>query len=226
MINTAIFDIDGTLVDSVDLHAQAWREAFRHFGKEVEFTAVRQQIGKGGDQLIKVFLSKKEIDDFGDELEEFRKKFFQHHCLHRVEPFPQVRELFQRIQQDEKKIVLATSAPEDELEFYKKLLQIEDLLEDETSADDVDKSKPHPDIFLAALEKADEENPAKAIVIGDSPHDVSAASKIKLKIIGLLCGGFSKEQLKGCIALYRDPEDLLLRYENSPLASKVASFVG
>lgn len=219
-MNTIIFDVDGTLVDSVDLHARAWQETFRRFGKEIAFEAVREQIGKGGDQLIPEFFTEEEIEKIGEKMEEFRKNLFQENYLQRVRAFPKVRELFQRIKADKKKIVLASSAPEKELDYYKRITEIEDLIDEETSADDVSKSKPHPDIFLMALEKAGEDKPEHAIVIGDTPHDVNAASKAELKVVGVLCGGFSKEQLAGCVALYKDPADLLAHYEESPLVAE------
>lgn len=217
LMNTIIFDVDGTLVDSVDLHARAWQETFRRFGKEIDFEDVRQQIGKGGDQLIPVFFTEKEIEEFGEEMEEFRKTLFRENYLHRVRPFPKVRELFERIKADKKKIALASSSPKKELDHYKRITEIEDLIDEETSADDVNRSKPHPDVFLEALEKAGEEKPEHAIVVGDTPHDVNAASKAELKVVGLLCGGFSKEQLAGCVALYKDPAELLAHYHKSPL---------
>src|ERR1700742_4392809 len=97
MIKAVIFDIDGTLVDSVDLHARAWQEAFAKFGKDVAFEDVRQQIGKGGDQLLPVFLSREQQEEYGEQLEEYRGKLFNSKYLALVKPFPCVRELFQRL---------------------------------------------------------------------------------------------------------------------------------
>lgn len=217
MIKAVIFDIDGTLVDSVDLHAQAWKEAFKHFGKEIPFAEVRHQIGKGGDQLMPVFFSKDELKRFGKEMEEYRGRLYQRDFLPKVRPFPKVRELFQRIEGDRLRIALASSAKEEELKEYKKIAHIEDLVEEETSADDADKSKPHPDIFQAALERLGDVEPSEAIVVGDTPYDAQAAAKIKLRTIGVLCGGFPAPELEeaGCIAIYQDPADLLARYNDS-----------
>jgi HAD superfamily hydrolase (TIGR01509 family) len=215
-----IFDIDGTLIDSVDLHAQAWQLAFKHFGRDIPFEKVRKQIGKGGDQLLPVFFSKQELDKIGDQIEEFRGKLFKSEFLPRIRPFPHVRELFQRILADGKKIVLGSSAKEDEVEVYKRIAHIEDLIEEQTSADDAEKSKPHPDIFEAALEKLGKTSRSDVIVVGDTPYDAEAAGKAKLRTIGFLCGGFPEAELRaaGCIAIYQDPADLLARYDNSPFA--------
>ncbi|MDQ3818860.1 MAG: HAD family hydrolase, partial [Acidobacteriota bacterium] len=144
MIRAVIFDIDGTLVDSVDLHARAWAAAFEHFGKKIPYEDVRHQIGKGGDQLMPVFFSKEELDEFGEEMEEYRSNLYKREYLPLVRPFPKVRDLFLRIKEDGKRIALASSAKEEELKTYKKIADIEDLIEEETSADDADKSKPHP----------------------------------------------------------------------------------
>jgi len=220
MLKAIIFDIDGTLVDSVDLHARAWQETFRHFGREVEFERVRHQIGKGGDQLMPVFFSEEEIERFGEEMEKFRGELFKREYLPQVRAFPQVRELFERVRRDGKRIALASSAKKDELKVYKELARITDLVEEETSADDAEKSKPHPDIFEAALAALGDLNANEAIVIGDTPYDAEAAGKINLRTIGVLCGGFPETELRaaGCAHIYRDPADLLARYEDSPLA--------
>lgn len=217
MIKAVIFDIDGTLVDSVDLHAQAWKEAFKHFGKEIPFEEVRGQIGKGGDQLMPVFFSKEELKKFGEEMEKYRGELFKRDFLPKVRPFPKVRELFERIIADGKRIALASSAKEEELKEYKKIAHIEDLVEEETSADDADKSKPHPDIFEAALERLGDAKPDEVIVVGDTPYDAQAAGKIDLRTIGVLCGGFPEAELRraGCIEIYKDPADLLARYGDS-----------
>jgi beta-phosphoglucomutase-like phosphatase (HAD superfamily) len=115
MIEAVVFDVDGTIVDSVDLHAEAWQEAFKKFGKEVDLQAVRRQIGKGADQLLPVFFSKRELDEFGAILDKYRGALFKKKYMPRVEAFPKVRELFERIRQGGKRIALASSAKEDEL---------------------------------------------------------------------------------------------------------------
>jgi HAD superfamily hydrolase (TIGR01509 family) len=221
-LKAVVFDVDGTLIDSVDLHAQAWVDAFAEFGHEVRFGDVRRQIGKGGDQLMPVFLSKAEIERFGKKLEERRSALLKERYLHRIKPFPSVRELFQRVIADGKAIALASSAKEDELEQYKKIANIVDLIDVETSSDDAKKSKPHPDIFCAALAKLDIARPKQVIVIGDTPYDAEAAAKAGLRTIGLLCGGWSEDELRraGCVAVFKDPADLLVRYGESPLASR------
>ena len=220
LVKAVIFDIDGTLVDSVDLHAAAWQQAFAKFGQQIPFERIRQQIGKGGDQLIPVFLSREELDRFGKQLEEYRSDLFKREYLPRVRPFPLVRELFERIRHDGKRVTLASSAKQDELAVYERIANIEDLVEAAASADDVERSKPHPDVFEAALERLGDVEPAEAIVVGDTPYDVEAAARAELRTMAVLCGGFPEAELRapGCIAIYRDPADLLARYEESPLA--------
>ncbi len=219
MIKAVIFDIDGTLVDSVDLHADAWKVTFEKYGKQIDFTDVRRQIGKGSDQLLPIFFSKNELNMFGEEMEKYRSDLFKRDYLPRIKSFPNTRELFERIKQDGKHIVLASSAKKEELETYKKIVRIEDLLQGETSADDVEKSKPFPDIFAAARKELGNPPVEDIIVVGDTPYDAEAAGKINLRTIGILCGGWSEEELRkaGCVAIYRDPADLLARYEESPL---------
>ena len=217
MIKAVIFDIDGTLVDTVDMHAEAWQRAFAEFGREIEFKKIRDQIGKGGDQFLPDFLSKGEIDKFGKDLEKRRGEIYKTDYMPRAKPFPKVRELFERIRADGTNIALASSAPEDELEFYKKLTKIEDLIEEATSADDAEKSKPEPDIFVAALQGLSGVEAADCIAVGDTPYDAEAAAKAGIEAIGVLCGGFPEESLRGagCVAIYKDPEDLLARYDET-----------
>ena len=228
MIEAVIFDVDGTLVDSVDLHARAWQEAFAHFGKQIPYERVRYQIGKGGDQLMPVFLSKEELEEFGEELEKYRGELYKREYMPRVRAFPRVRELFERIQRDGKRIALASSAKADELKTYKKLAGIEDLVEEETSKDDAEKSKPHPDIFEAALAHLDDPPTSRVIVVGDTPYDAEAAGKAGLKTIGFLSGGFPREDLRaaGCIRIYNDAADLLARYDSSPIAARDSDAAG
>jgi len=220
MPKAVIFDVDGTLVDSVDLHAQSWQDAFREYGRDIPFDDIRGQIGKGGDQLMPEFLSKDDIEAFGDELEERRGVILKERYLPKVEAFPGVRALFEHLRAEGLRIALASSAKEDELETYKEIADIEDLADEQTSSDDAESSKPHPDIFLAALEKLGNPDPQDVIVVGDTPHDAEAASQAGLRTVGVLCGGFPEASLwdAGCIAVYQDPADLLAHYDSSPLS--------
>jgi HAD superfamily hydrolase (TIGR01549 family) len=221
MLEAVIFDIDGTLLDSVDLHAQAWQEAFRHFGHDIPFDKIRSQIGKGGDQLLPVFVSPEELKENGKTLEEYRGHLFKEKYLRCVKPFPGVRELFLKVKANGQQIALASSAKGDELKEFERIAQIDDLVEVETSSADAKRSKPHPDIFEAALDRLEKNiRREKVIVVGDSPHDAEAARRAGLQAVGVRCGGFPEPALweAGCIAIYDGPEDLLRHYEDSPLA--------
>jgi HAD superfamily hydrolase (TIGR01509 family) len=219
-VRAVIFDIDGTLLDSVDLHAQAWVDAFAHFGVTVSHDQARSQIGKGGDQLLPVFLDAERIEREGETIEAYRSDLFKRDYLAKVKPFPGVRALFEHLKDQGLTIALASSGKAKEVEHYQSLMKVEDLTDVVVSSDDVERSKPFPDIFQAALEKLAPITAAEAVVIGDTPYDAEAAQKAGLPTIGVLCGGFPEADLKGagCIALYKDPQDLLDGYAASPLA--------
>lgn len=221
MIKAAIFDIDGTLIDTVDLHAEAWVKALKHFGFEIAYQDLRSQIGKGGDQILHGLLPPEVIEERGDTIKDFRSDLFKREYLHRARAFPGVRELFERVRAAGQKAVLASSGNADEVEEYKEIAGIADLIDSATSSDDAERSKPFPDIFEAALAKLAPLTPGEAVVIGDTPYDAEAARKAQMKSIGVLSGGFAEQALRdaGCIAVYRDVEDLLRNYDSSPLAA-------
>jgi HAD superfamily hydrolase (TIGR01549 family) len=220
MIKAVVFDIDGTLIDSVDLHAQAWREAFEHFGFKISFEEIRSQIGKGGDQLLPVFLTEEQIKQSGKDLEEFRSKLFEDKFLSQVKAFDGVRALFEKIKANGQKVGLASSAKGDELKKYEKIAGIEDLVEVETSSADAEKSKPHPDIFEAALNRLKDVQRDEIVIVGDSPYDGEAAKKAGILAVGVRCGGFPEADLRrsGMIEIFDGPEDLAKNYDQSPLA--------
>ncbi|MHC2086579.1 HAD family hydrolase [Methylobacterium sp. WCS2018Hpa-22] len=220
-MRAVIFDIDGTLLDSVDLHAQAWVDAFAHFGVETDPALVRRQIGKGGDELMPVFLPPDRVAREGETIEAYRSDLFKREYLDRVRPFPGVRALFERIRAADLRIALGSSGKQDEVEHYQELLGIADLVDVVTSSDDVERSKPHPDIFESALKKLAPLEPRSIVVVGDTPYDAEAAAKAGLSTIGVLCGGFPAADLSkaGCIAIYRDPQDLLAGFDRSPLVA-------
>ena len=220
MPKAAIFDIDGTLVNSVDLHARAWQEALAEFGHDVTFEQARRQIGKGGDQLIPVFLSKTEQKDHGDELEEWRGKLFKSKYLPMVRPFSAVPELLGRVRTAGLKIAAASSAKKSELEIYLDVARITDLIDVAVSSEDAEHSKPAPDIFLITLKKLGIDG-SEAVAIGDTPYDAEAAGKALIPTIGLLCGGSTEVDLRksGCVAVYPGPGALLACFSASPLCA-------
>lgn len=210
-----MFDIDGTLVDSNELHVDSWGRGFRHFGKEFSREQLRAQIGKGSDQYLPQFLTPEEMKLFGKQLDEYRSELFRKEYLPKVQPFPEVRELFQRIHDDNKRIVLASSGKKRDTKYYVDLLKVGDLIDGCVSGDDARSSKPAPDIFSASLEKLGDVSAVHAVTVGDTRFDVEAAKKADLKTIAFLCGGTPESVLRqaGAIAVYRDPADFLAHYD-------------
>jgi HAD superfamily hydrolase (TIGR01549 family) len=219
MIKAVIFDVDGTLIDTVDLHAQCWVDALKHFGVDIPFEDMRVQIGKGGDQILHGLIPPDLLASKGEEIQAFRSDLFKRNYLHKARAFPGVRELFQLIRAAGQKAVLASSGTAAEVEQYKEIARIADLVDGATSSDDAERSKPFPDIFQAALAKLAPVEPHEVVVVGDTPYDAEAARKADLKSVGVLCGGFPEEALRsaGCMAVFRGPADLLENYDRSPL---------
>jgi HAD superfamily hydrolase (TIGR01509 family) len=218
MVKALLCDIDGTLVQSNWLHAQAWQAAFAELGINLEVEELRRQIGKGGDQLIPVFVPWWKRRQVEEPLKEFRKFIFQTEYLPRVEPIPRVREFLLRLKRAGIRLALASSAGKQDLLSYKKIAGIEDLIDEESSADDAQRSKPHPDIFEATLERL-RLKPAEVLALGDTPYDAEAAGKAGVWTIGVTTGGWSREDLlaAGCIEVYRNVGELLDRFEESAL---------
>lgn len=208
LVEAVIFDVDGTLIDSNDGHAQGWELAFARFGHAIPAARVRPHIGKGGDQLMPVFLSAAEITSRGKEISEARGKFVKERFLPHFKPFPQVRELFLDLRARGIRLALASSATASELEEYKKIANIGDLLDEQTTSDDASSSKPEPDIFHAVLKRLRDVPPGCAVVVGDTPYDVEAAKKAGLRTLAVRCGGFPEAELRGAAAIYQDPADL------------------
>lgn len=221
-VKAVVFDIDGTLLDSVDLHAAAWSEAFAEFGIAVSPEAARRQIGKGGDRLLRAFLDEERVAREGERIEAYRSDLFKRRYLDKAKPFPGVRALLDRVRSEGQLVALASSGKAAEVEHYQKILGIADLVEVVVTSDDVESSKPAPDIFEATLSKLRGIAPAEAAAVGDTPYDAEAAGQAGLATIGLLCGGFPSEDLTraGCIALFKDPQDLLACYGQSPLSPR------
>jgi HAD superfamily hydrolase (TIGR01509 family) len=225
MINTqiraALLDVDGTLVDSNDAHAHAWVEAFRGGGYDVPFEKVRRLIGMGGDNLIPEAVGVEGKSEEGKRLSAGWEEAFKRDHLPNIEAFSRVRELLMRMRETGLKLVAASSSKEDLLGPLLEKTGAQDLFMEETSADDAEQSKPDPDIVQAALGKTGLP-PDQALMLGDSPYDIEAAGRIGIKVVALRCGGFSDEDLKGAVAIYDDPADLLARFDESPFANSKA----
>jgi HAD superfamily hydrolase (TIGR01509 family) len=218
MIKALLCDIDGTLVQSNWLHAEAWQVALREVGVEATLDEVRRQIGKGGDELVPWFVPWWKQPHVQKPLEAYRKFVFQTDFLARVEPIPRVREFLLRLKDAGIRLALASSASKEDLKTYKKIAQMEDLIEEESSADDADRSKPHPDIFEATLKRLGLKA-AEVLALGDTPYDAEAAGKAGIWTIGVTTGGWSRSDLlaAGCIEVYEDVAELLDRFEESAL---------
>ena len=218
-IRAVLFDIDGTLVDSNDMHVIAWQEAFASVGARFDTATIHDQIGKGTDMLVPTLL--RDADERTQErLGELHGQVFKGRFLHQVKPFPGARDLLARVHAAGQRVVLASSASAEELEHYLDLLDARDLVEASTSADDVERTKPAPDIFAAALAKVAPLTADEVLVVGDTPYDIEAAAKCGIAAVALYSGGFSYEVLRGAgaIALYDDAAALLADYDGSPLS--------
>jgi HAD superfamily hydrolase (TIGR01509 family) len=188
----AILDIDGTLVDTNYHHAVAWFRAFRQFGHVVPTWQIHRHIGMGGDKLVASLLSDEVEEREGEEIRAAEKALYMV-FIAEVEPLRGARALIQELHDRGRKVVLASSAKADEVDHYLDLLDARTLADGWTTSDDVEQTKPSPDLVLAALEKLDG---APGVMIGDSTWDCEAAERAGIPSIAVLTGGFSSEELK------------------------------
>jgi HAD superfamily hydrolase (TIGR01509 family) len=217
-IKAVLFDIDGTLVDSNDLHVLAWEEAFASVGASFERQVIHDQIGKGADMLVPALLPGADAL-LQQKLAKAHGEVFADRFLRTVKPFPGAHDLLARVHEAGQTVVLASSASAAELEHYLALLDACELVSASTSADDVENTKPAPDIFAKALKKVAPLVADEVLVVGDTPYDIEAAARCGIAAVALRSGGFSDEALRsaGAIALYDHVAALLAGYDASPL---------
>jgi HAD superfamily hydrolase (TIGR01549 family) len=212
-----ILDVDGTLVLSNDAHANAWVEAFTSYGYEVSFEQIRPLVGMGGDQIIPQLAPRLNSEEgTGQQIAERRKELVLDKFGDRLSPTNGARDLVQKMQSAGLRLIIASSATEQEMGLLLKIAQVDDLLPDFVTSDDAKASKPNPDIVEAALSKADLA-PDQTVMLGDTSYDIESAAKAGVGVIAFRTGGFSDGELKGAIAIYNDPADLLAHYSESPL---------
>jgi HAD superfamily hydrolase (TIGR01509 family) len=211
-----LFDIDGTLVDSNYLHVEAWSHVFAELGIEVDAWRIHRSIGMDSAAMLDDLLPE------GADLEEVKRLHTRYYeaLAPRLRPFSGARELLAALDARGLTVVLATSAPQEELEKLRGVLQVEDSIAIVTSAEDVETAKPSPDIVRTAFERA-EVSASEAVMIGDTVWDVAAAARAGVACIGVLSGGISAAELldAGAIAVYTDVAELLDQLDQSVLGS-------
>jgi HAD superfamily hydrolase (TIGR01509 family) len=211
-VYAVIFDIDGTLLLSNDAHALAFLEAAATLGIKAEFAKVRRLIGKGGDKLLPEAFGLEQDSTQGKELAELKRDIFKTRYLPELQPAPGSRPLLSRLHDDGFRLGVATSGSKADVGALLERAGVQDLIRDIATADDVDASKPDPDVVHAALRKLD--CPVnRVIMVGDTPYDVEAAQHAGARIIAVRCGGWSDDQLQGAVAIYDHPADLFTHYD-------------
>jgi membrane protein len=209
-VKAVFFDLDGTLVDSNELHVMAWGQAFHDFGHHISHELIRPQIGKGADMLIPALLPES-TDEQRERIAQRHDEAFERSYLPQVRAFPGAMELVRCAHRAGAKTMLASSANSGDVDHYINLLGIREFLTGSTSADDVRHSKPAGDIFASALQKVAPTLAKETIVVGDTPYDAIAAGRCGIRCVALLSGGFSEAQLTeaGAVAVYASARELL-----------------
>ena len=219
-IHAVIFDVDGTLVNSNDAQAKSWVEALKEFGYSVPYEKVRPLIGMGGDKVLPETIGVQKDSEKGKQISKRRSEIFKEKYLPTIQAFPGAQELLNRMREQGLKLAIASSAQPDELRSLLQIVGAADLIEDKTSSEDAKSSKPDPDVMQVTLKKVGYP-PNEVVMIGDTPYDIEAASKVGVATIAFRCGGWNDSDLAGAIAIYNDPADLLAHYDSSPLVQGV-----
>jgi HAD superfamily hydrolase (TIGR01549 family) len=201
-----LFDLDGTLVDSNYQHALAWYRAFRDNGIVLPLWRIHRCIGMGGDQIVPALIGEAREREVGDELRAAEKARFEE-MLGEIEPLEGAHELLVDLHARGYELILASSSPEEYLDRYLELLDARDLVEDATTAEDVEATKPAPDIVETAKARARQQ---AVVMVGDSPWDIESAGRAGLSCVSLLTGGYSERELleAGAQTVYESLVDL------------------
>ncbi len=215
MATAAILDLDGTLVDSNYQHAIAWYRAFRDHDLTPAVWRVHRHIGMGGDQLVAAVAGDEAEKRCGEQIREAEQDHYKQ-LIAEVQPFEGARELLTELHRRGHPLVLSSSASEHDVEHYIELLEAHELIVAYTSSDDVERTKPEPDLIGAAIEKA---ATVDAVMVGDSVWDVQAAERAGVQTVALLTGGFCEAELRdaGAACVFESLADLRLGLDQTPL---------
>jgi HAD superfamily hydrolase (TIGR01509 family) len=215
-IRGVILDVDGTLVLSNDALAQSWMEAMADFGYYITYEKVRPLIGMGGDKVLPKTIGLQKDSEDGIKISAKRKEIFKKRYLPVLQAAPGARELLEYMRVRGLKLAIASSSEKDELKALLQVAGASDLVQEVTSSSDASRSKPDPDVMQVTLQRIG--LPAnQVLMLGDTPYDIEAAAKVGVGTIALRCGGWTDPELKGALAIYNDPADLLDHYDTSPL---------
>jgi HAD superfamily hydrolase (TIGR01549 family) len=211
----AILDVDGTLVDTNYHHTLAWYRAFREHDVVLPVWRLHRHVGMGGDKFVAAVAGDEVEERLGDELRDRWEELFDE-VIGDVVPLEGAHELLADLKARGSQVVLATSSVSKHAEAFLDLLEARDVADAWTTKDDVEESKPEPDLVRAALEKAGTED---AVMVGDTPYDVEAARKAGIDTICVLTGGFSEQELRdaGAAAVFESIGELRQRLDETPL---------
>ena len=219
MPQVAILDVDGTLVDTNYHHAIAWFRAFRRHFLTLQVWRIHRHIGMGGDQLVAALAGDEVEERLGDSIREAESDLYRE-LIGEVQVMEGARRLIEDLKDADNAVVLASSAKQWEVKHYLGLLDAEEIVDAWTTSDDVEQTKPEPDLVHAALDKVDG-RPEDALLIGDTVWDVEAAHKAGVETLAVLTGGFSEQELSGAGAreVFTSVEELRQSLVETPLRS-------
>jgi HAD superfamily hydrolase (TIGR01509 family) len=213
----ALLDVDGTLVDTNYHHALAWYRAFRGEGIVLPVWRLHRHVGMGGDRLVAAVAGDEVEARLGDRLREaWRERFDE--LLPEVAPLEGAAGIVGDLRARRLTVVLATSSIQSHLDAFVDLLGVRDEVDGWTTADDVERSKPAPDLVEAALERA---GTREATLVGDTPWDCHAAADAGVPCVCVMTGGFSEAELReaGAVAVFGSIEELRARLDETPLGA-------
>jgi HAD superfamily hydrolase (TIGR01509 family) len=215
----AVLDVDGTLVDSNYQHALAWYRAFRSLGETFPVWRIHRLIGMGGDQLVAALGGDGVEARIGDQA---RERWVQEAdpLMAEVALLPGARELILALKERGHRVVLASSGKPHHVERSLDMLDVREIVDGWTTSEDVEATKPAPDLLQVALKKIGEPSDTPSVVVGDSVFDVEAAKNAGMPAIVVRSGGFGDDELRnaGAVAIYDTPADLTAALDDTPLA--------
>lgn len=219
-VDTVVLDVDGTLVDTVYRHTVLWAEAFAEVGVDVPMWKLHRAVGMGGDRFVTEVAGEEVENQHGDTVRKVHDERFDE-VIDEVRPLPGASALLDELDRRGLNVVLASSGIKSQTERLIAIVGGDEKSQGWTSSDDVESSKPAPDLIEAAIAKVDG---TRSVVVGDAIWDVEAAGKAGLYSIGLLCGGFGEDELRraGAGLVFETPQDLLDHLDETPLRPRNA----